>query len=293
MPLREDSGRKVGRKLAELAALTTQLRAKGHKGTLIDHDGRLFWRATVTTTDGKRGSRRISLGLPANVRQLMAAEDRVISLNVKMAELGYLPDPLPWETAAPTTNEAAEEKQITVAEAVEQLKKDFWQGKVKTAATERTLGRLLAETGRLPQQATLTMDLLVAVGEQQQHGSRTRQEFLKVAKRLAVLVGIEGTDRLDAIRTPYEPAERELPTETQLVALLEAMPKGHQWSWPFWALITYGCRPSEVFSLRPADNGTAKVLTVKQKDKLPIWRTALALPVSDLVCDRELPWDVK
>ena len=61
----------------------------------------------------------------------------------------------------------------------------------------------------------------------------------------------------------------------------------------FLALITYGCRPSEVFSLRPADNGTAKVLTVKQKDKLPIWRTALALPVSDLVCDRELPWDVK
>ena len=57
----------------------------------------------------------------------------------------------------------------------------------------------------------------------------------------------------------------------------------------FLELITYGCRPSEVFSLRPADNGTAKVLTVKQKDKLPIWRTALALPVSDLVCDRELP----
>ena len=74
------------------------------------------------------------------------------------------------------------------------------------------------------------MDLLVAVGEQQQPGSRTRPEFLKVAKRLAVLVGIEGTDRLDAIRTPYEPAERELPTEEQLVALLEAMPKGHQWS---------------------------------------------------------------
>ena len=47
--------------------------------------------------------------------------------------------------------------------------------------------------------AYMTMDLLVAVGEQQEPGTRTRQEFLKVAKRLAGLVGIDDTDRLDAL----------------------------------------------------------------------------------------------
>jgi hypothetical protein len=65
----------------------------------------------------------------------------------------------------------------------------LWQGKVRRGAAERTLNRLLAETGRLPQASTLTMDLLVADGEQQDPGTRTRQEFLKVAKRLAVLSG--------------------------------------------------------------------------------------------------------
>ena len=44
--------------------------------------------------------------------------------------------------------------------------------------------------------------------------------------------------------------------------------------------MTYGCRPSEVFSLRPEPNGTAQGLTIKQKGKAPKWRTALELPVS-------------
>lgn len=70
-----------------------------------------------------------------------------------------------------------------------------------TSAAERMLERLLAETGRLPQSATLTMDLLGAVGKQQEPGTRTRQECLKVAKRLAVLVGIDGTGRLDALHS--------------------------------------------------------------------------------------------
>ena len=128
------------------------------------------------------------------------------------------------------------------------------------------------------------MDLLV-VGEQQEPGTRTRQEF-EGGEAAGRAVGIDGTDRLDALRTSYEPAERELPTEEQLVALLEAMPEGHQWSWPLWALITYGCRPCEVFSLVPADDGTARCLTVKRKDKLPTWRTALALPIGLITLER-------
>ena len=44
------------------------------------------------------------------------------------------------------------------------------------------------------------MDLLVGVGEQQKPGSRTRLEFLKVSKRLAKLLRVEGTDRLDDLK---------------------------------------------------------------------------------------------
>ena len=60
------------------------------------------------------------------------------------------------------------------------------------------------------------MDLHVGIGEQQEPGSRTRHEFLKVSKRLAKLVGIEGSDRLDTLRTPYEPEARDVPSEAEV-----------------------------------------------------------------------------
>ena len=51
---------------------------------------------------------------------------------------------------------------------------------------------------------------------------------------------------------------------------------GHEkHGWLTWALVTYGNRPAEATSLQPADNGTAKVLTVKRKGKIPIWRAEL------------------
>ena len=78
---------------------------------------------------------------------------------------------------------------LTVGEALTRLEQDVCKNTIRTSATERTWSRLKAETDRLPQAATLTMDLLVAVGDQQTPGSRTRQESLKVFKRLAVLVG--------------------------------------------------------------------------------------------------------
>lgn len=60
-----------------------------------------------------------------------------------------------------------------------------------------------------------------------------------------------------------------------------------------WALAIYGCRPAEVFSLKPKDDGTAQVFTIKRKGKLPIWRTALALPVApELDIARSVVWDV-
>ena len=100
-----------------------------------------------------------------------------------------------------------------MGEAVTQLKQDFWKDKIRTSAAERTWSRLRTEKDQLPQAATLTMDLLVAVGDQQTPGSRTRQEPLKVFKRLADLMGVDGTERLDAIKTPYEPGVPEEPSD--------------------------------------------------------------------------------
>ena len=104
---------------------------------------------------------------------------------------------------------------------------------------------------------------------------------LQGVQRLGIIAGLAELERLDEIRTPYEPKERDLPGELELIELMNELPPEHKWSWPTWALITYGCRPAEVFSLKPKADGTAEVLTIKRKGMLPKRRTALALPLDE------------
>ena len=274
-----------------LQPINAALKARGVRGRIVVAKERLFLRGTFTAADGSRKDRRIPLGLPATQGQFLEAENRVIALAAIINSTGIVPAELPWDAPAPISP-VATPGSTTVAEAVSQLERDFWQGKVRTSAAERTWERLKAETDRLPQAATLTMDLMVATAANTEAGSRTRLESCKVLKRLAVLVGITGTDRLDALRTPYEPEVRDVPDSDAVAALVEQVIDHPTWGWCTWALATYGCRPAEVFSLRPAGDGTAQVLTVKRKGKLPTWRTALALSVSPSQCDRSVPWDV-
>ena len=277
-----------------LQATNAALKTRGVKGRIVVAKERLFMRGTFTATDGTRKDRRIPLGLPAHQAQLLEAEARVLQLASIINSMGVVPDEMPWDAPVRPSGQTGERTvdAITVGDALERLEQDFWKGKIRTSAAKRTWDRLKAEVDRLPPAATLTMDLLVAVGEKQEPGSRTRQEFLKVAKRTAKLVGIDGTDRLDELKTPYEPAVRDVPSDAVVAALLEKVAGDPTWGWPTWALATFGCRPSETFSLQAAVDGTAQVLTVKRKGKLPIWRTALALPVSQPACDRVVPWDV-
>ena len=266
------------------------LKARGVKGRIIEQKERLFLRGTFTDSAGVRKDRKIPLGVSAS--GLVEAENRAVALAGIVKSTGMLPRPLPWEGTVAPVHHGVAPGQTTVADAVEQLECDFWQGKVRTSAAERTWARLKAETDRLPQDSALTMDLLVSTAANTKAGSRTRLESVKVLKRLAVLVGITGTERLDSLRTPYEPEVRDVPDNAAVAALLERVIDNPTWGWCTWALATFGCRPAEVFSLRPAGDGTAKVLTVKRKGKLPTWRTALALPVATPPGGRQVPWDV-
>ena len=222
----------------------------------------------------------------------------MMELASAVANSGFLPDPLPWTKEKNSTRrtEGQARRPLTVAEACSLLEQDYWQGKVRSSATELTWERVRAELKRLPAQATLTIELLVAVANTTKAGSRTRVEACKVFKRLGKLAGIGALEGLDAIRTPYEPRERNLPTQEKLLELLDRT-RGHQkYGWITSALVIYGCRPSEVYSLQPAADGTAKVLSVKRKGKLPSWRTALALPpewaTKFEVMDISKPWDI-
>ena len=220
----------------------------------------------------------MSLGLKAIESSLLEAEARAIALAAAIQAGDYPVSGLPWIKATGCLVGTPESSARSVGEWVEALEREFWQGRVRSSAAEQTWGRILAELRRLPSGATLTTDLLVAVAGRTEAGSRTRLESVKVFRRLGKLAGLSDLEQLDALRTPYEPAERQLPSDAQLLELLERTRSHPKYGWLTAALVVYGCRPAEAFSLQPAADGTARVLSVKRKGKLPSWRTALALP---------------
>jgi len=267
-------------RMLDLAPVNAALKGRGIKGRLIAHDGRLYLRGTFNAADGSRKDRRIRLDLPAQAGHLLEAERRVIELAATVAELGILPDPLPWASEKRISPDSVQIS-FTVAEAVTELEAAFWHRKERTSAAVRTWERLKVETDRLPQNAVLTVKLLASVADSTPAGSRTRLEACKVFKRLGRLVKLEGVEQLDELRTKYRPQRRKLPSDEEIAELLADLPINHHWSWPTWALATYGCRPAEVFSLMPDSDGTAQVLSVKQKNERPDERTALALKVGE------------
>ena len=163
------------------------------------------------------------------------------------------------------------------------LEASFWEGKVRTKQAERTWERIAAELKRLNsvRSAEITAGLLAAIAQTTAAGSRSRMECCKVFKRLARCARIPDIDlkAIDAVKTPYVPAERDLPTLDQLEALINQTRNHKQYGWMTAGLIIYGCRPGEIGSLQPDANGTARCVTIKEKGVLPKWRTALALPV--------------
>ena len=119
---------------------------------------------------------------------------------------------------------AAEPEQVLpVAHWVDRFAESFWLGRVRTSAAERTWARIDTELRRLPRPALLNTDLLVAIASTTKAGSRSRLEACKVYKRLARLADLNGLEHLDALRTPYEPAPRELPTDENLRTFLQAV----------------------------------------------------------------------
>lgn len=288
--------------MVNLDAVNQSLRARGVRLTVERLKDGLWLRGTLPQLDGSRKRQRLSLGLKATPAGLLEAESKAVALAAAVASGAYPTSGLPWSQTierqgalvAPELPELPEQPR-TVAYWVDRFSEEFWVGRVKTSAAERTWDRIDTELRRLPRHSTLTTELLGAVVATTKPGSRTRLEACKVYKRLGKLAGLDGLDVLDSLRTPYEPTQRELPSDEELLALLQRVRHESRWGWVTAALAIYGCRPAEVFSLQPALDRTARVLTVKRKSRLPAWRTAMALPPQWLdeldLHTVQRPWD--
>jgi len=101
-------------------------------------------------------------------------------------------------------------------------------------------------------------------------------------KRLARLLKLTEIEPLDQLqrKTNYKAKQRDLTScdEKSLITLMRGLRKHTKYGWALCALITYGCRPSEVWSLQPSADGTGRCLDIKEANGMPQWRTVLALP---------------
>ena len=148
---------------------------------------------------------------------------------------------------APTIKSAEKTTVLTVAKGCKQLEAQYWEGKVPTSEALRSWKRIETEL-----------------------------------KRLGRVVGFhhEKLAEIEKLRTPYTPGIREIPTDDKLFEAVRRLRDHNKWGWCTAALAVYGCRPAEIFSMQPTDNGTARCLTVKRKGAPPEWRTAMALPIA-------------
>jgi len=192
-----------------------------------------------------------------------------------------------WLKSAPSEQSRAEvqTESQTVEAWVQRFKVDWWDNKTLDTTAQKSQAKRSwtayeVQFNRIPNQKDLlTVDLLVEVAKTTKAGSKPRHEFCQKAKALAKFADLPGIKKLVKVHTKYVAKVPKLPTDEELLAFAEKHRHDGRFGWCFAALVVYGCRVSEVYSLVPTgDGGTAQVLTLKQKGFDPKPRTAIALP---------------
>ncbi len=259
-----------------ITATNASLKARGIRLVVEQRKESLCLRGTWTDGTGIRKRQRLPLGIAATPKGVTEADAAAAKAWVAITA-GV--DPINVLTPVVKAGPGGEgPDRSTVAEVVDRFEQDFWSSRARTAAAEQTWQRIRNELQRLPAQAALTIELLEATASAKtEPDTRSRLEACKVYKRLAVFAGIGETTRLDRLRGTYEPEERELPSDEQLIALLDEV-RDSKWGWVMCAAATFGVRPAEVPSLELNGDGTASAITLKRHGRKPTLRTCMALP---------------
>lgn len=267
-----------------LEQVSSSLKAEGVKGTLELYKDCLYWRTTISINRDAPKRRRVPLELRGEHQAGKAAE-RIRELVKEKEANGFISKPFFWSTSAEEGPAAAVGSgSLTMAEAKKVFVENFWHGKSHSISGQMTLTRCLNELNRVADQTAVTLGVLEATIKSLPDNSRSRLECWKQYKRLARMLHLKpevgDLDQFfDRFAQSYETKkEMRPPNEDEALRILKTIRWDEEFGWLTAALIIYGCRPSEAFSLVPRGDGTAaSVYTIKQKEKMPVLRTAMAL----------------
>ena len=278
-----------------LEATNASLKSRGIRLVVEQRKDSLCLRGTWTDLLGEKKRRRLPLGIAASPAGVTQADAAAVAA---WTAIGSGEDPAITLVTDEETERGDGLDRSTVTEVVDRFRQDFWSTRAKTAAAQRTWDRINNELKRLPDHSRLTIDLLEATAvAKTEPDSRSRLECCKVFKRLGTFAGLPELKRLDRLRGTYEPEERELPNDEQLIAFLDQV-RPTKWGWVMCAAATFGQRPGEVPSLLLNDDSkTASSITLKRHNRKPTMRTCFALPSEWIkrwnLHDVDIPGDVR
>ncbi len=109
--------------------------------------------------------------------------------------------------------------------------------------------------------------------------------MMKYCLRLAKFADIPEIPRLEKYSEKmgkYEPKKRQKLDLDYATQVVEELRTDKRFGWAIAALLTYGCRISEVWSLFPEEGGIAECVTINKSKKASLYRYAIALPQENI-----------
>ncbi len=116
------------------------------------------------------------------------------------------------------------------------------------------------------------------------HGSKSQMEIAKQFFRLAKFADIQDLKKFGEWAVPtqqnYKPKKREKLSDNDYFEFAKAVREDPKWGWAVAAMLVFGCRTSEIWSVQPYEKQgkiLAKIITVDKATKPDEWRISLAL----------------
>ena len=243
--------------LKALSELNERLKNRKIKARLVSARNSLFIRGTFTDQLGIRKERKIPTRLATDINNLVSAEARILQLIEYVNKNGFIPDVLMWD--APKINPVITSGGLTIGEAVKTFEIDYWKEKKRTKQKENTFNLAKSYMERLPQEAELTIELLLDyIINDTEPESKTRDQYAQQFKKLCVVNDIGGIKRFDPFIGKYKPEERTKKDENKLLELMELVRPNKRYGWTICSQYIFGTRLGETFSLIPdLESGTA------------------------------------
>ncbi|MCP9819820.1 integrase [Synechococcus sp. Cruz-9H2] len=236
-----------------LARINRALKDLGHAVAMeVAPSGkRLRLRATLPRPDGSWGQQRVCTPFPypAGLEQARELAEE-LGRDVELHRRGLQPFPLARWLGDGTKTAGRSEQAISGLEAVSRTE-EWWFGARRRSATAPTTwlvdyARPLAPLLALEE---VGAEQLLALVRCCMEGSRSRRRAAQAAATVALAIELGPTvvEQLRQAGKGYSPqrdaAPRELPSDEQIVELIDRLPSG--WQWVAAICATYGARPHE------------------------------------------------